>query len=196
MSDSKEDGVDSDHVNWSVANPSTPAQYFHLLRRQLIRNYRKPLIAVTPKILLRHPDCVSTLDEFTNSSSFQPVLGDPKVIDDSRIKRVVFCSGKHFYTLRKEREERDISNVALVRIEELCPFPAQQVIQQMAKYKSAKGLSNDSIDPINELIVCQMQSEWMWSQEEHQNMGAWSFVRNRFQDILNCKVRLIVVDYY
>ena len=141
MSDSKEDDIDSDNINWSITNPSTPSQYFHLLRRQMIRNYRKPLIVATPKILLRHPSCVSTITEFANNSYFKPVLSDPKVTNDSQIKRVVFCSGKHFYTLDKEREEKGIKDIAFVRLEELCPFPAKQLSEQLSKYKSAKGLS-------------------------------------------------------
>ena len=140
MSDSKESGIDSDHINWSIANPSTPSQYFHLLRRQMIRNYRKPLIVVTPKILLRHPSCISHINEFSNSSYFKPVLSDPKVTNDSQIKTVVFCSGKHFYTLSKEREEKNIKGLALIRLEELCPFPAKEISEQLSKYKSAKGL--------------------------------------------------------
>ncbi|CAG2104913.1 unnamed protein product, partial [Medioppia subpectinata] len=171
MSDSKESGVDSDHINWSIANPSTPSQYFHLLRRQMIRDYRKPLIVITPKILLRHPACVSGIEEFTNSSSFSPVLSDPFVTNDSDIKTVVLCSGKHFYTLSKEREEKNAKHVAIIRLEELCPFPANEISAQLSKFKSVK--------------------EFIWSQEEHQNMGAWSYVRPRFQDILNCRLRYV-----
>ena len=144
MSDSKENGIDSDHINWTIANPSTPAQYFHLLRRQMIRNYRKPLIVVTPKILLRHPSCVSPINEFANSSYFKPVLSDPNVTNDSQIKTVVFCSGKHFYTLSKEREDKGIKGLALIRLEELCPFPAKDISELLFKYKSAKGL-NESV---------------------------------------------------
>ncbi|CAG2183153.1 unnamed protein product, partial [Oppiella nova] len=149
--------MDSDHINWSIANPSTPSQYFHLLRRQMIRNYRKPLIAVTPKILLRHPSCVSGISELTDGSSFQPVLSDQSVTNDNDVKTVVLCSGKHFYTLSKERDEKNAKQIALIRLEELCPFPATDISAQLSKYKSAK--------------------EFVWSQEEHQNMGAWSYVR-------------------
>ncbi|XP_054163918.1 2-oxoadipate dehydrogenase complex component E1-like [Oppia nitens] len=171
MSDSKESSVDSDHINWSIVNPTTPAQYFHVLRRQLIRNYRKPLIVITPKILLRHPSCVSTINEFIDSTFFRPVLSDPIVTNQSDIKTVVFCSGKHYYTLSKEREDRNAKHIALVRLEELCPFPANEVLAQLLAYKSAK--------------------DFIWSQEEHQNMGAWSYVRPRFDDILNCKLRYV-----
>jgi len=140
MCDSKESGIDSDNINWSVANPTTPSQYFHLLRRQMIRNYRKPLIVVSPKILLRHPSCVSSITEFTNSSFFKPVLSDLSHTSGSEVKTVIFCSGKHFYTLSKEREERKLANIALIRLEELCPFPANQISAELSKFKSAKGI--------------------------------------------------------
>ncbi len=140
MCDSKESHIDSDNINWSFANPSTPSQYFHLLRRQMIRNYRKPLIVVSPKILLRHPLCVSQISEFTNPSYFKPVLSDSSVISGSDVKTVIFCSGKHFYTLSKERDEKNLTNIAIIRLEELCPFPAKEISAELLKFKSAKGI--------------------------------------------------------
>lgn len=138
MSDSKENEIDGDNVNWVVVNPTTPAQYFHLLRRQLIRNFRKPLIVAAPKILLRHPECVSPLQDFVTAKVFKPVLEDIEVARE-KVKRVVFCSGKIFYTLLKERRDRKISDIALIRLEEICPFPAKEISKAISKYKNAKG---------------------------------------------------------
>lgn len=168
MTDSKEDGVDGDNVNFQVANPSTPAQYFHLLRQQVVRNYRKPLVVVAPKILLRYPAAVSTLADMAPGTSLSPVLGDPHV-SFSQVKRLVFCSGKHYYTLHKEREARERNDIAFVRLESLCPFPAAALQKEIQKYPKA--------------------SEFMWSQEEQRNMGAWSFISPRFQNIVGVKLK-------
>ncbi|XP_067090136.1 2-oxoadipate dehydrogenase complex component E1 [Osmerus mordax] len=171
MCDSKEEGVDGDNVNMGMVNPTTPAQYFHLLRRQMIRNFRKPLIVAGPKTLLRFSGAVSTLAEMGPGTAFKPVLGDPSVISES-VQRVVLCSGKHYYALLKQRETSAASqNTALVRVEELCPFPLETLQQELSKYKNAK--------------------EFVWSQEEPQNMGAWSFISPRFEKQLACKLRLV-----
>uniref|UniRef100_A0A3B4VL64 2-oxoadipate dehydrogenase complex component E1 n=1 Tax=Seriola dumerili TaxID=41447 RepID=A0A3B4VL64_SERDU len=168
MCDSKEEGVDSDSVNMSVVNPTTPAQYFHLLRRQMIRNFRKPLIVVGPKTLLRFSGAVSSLTELAPGTSFKPVLGDTSVSAAS-VQRVVLCSGKHYYALLKQREASAANqNTALIRVEELCPFPLEALQQELKKYP-----------------------KFIWSQEEPQNMGPWSFIAPRFEKQLACKLRLV-----
>lgn len=171
MCDSKEEGVDGDMVNMAVVNPTTPAQYFHLLRRQMVRNFRKPLIVVGPKTLLRFSGAVSSLAELAPGTHFKQVLGDTSVSGQS-VQRVVLCSGKHYYALLKQREVSAANqNTALIRVEELCPFPLDALQQQLKKYPNAK--------------------EFIWSQEEPQNMGPWSFVAPRFEKQLACKLRLV-----
>ncbi|XP_062928837.1 2-oxoadipate dehydrogenase complex component E1 [Mobula hypostoma] len=170
LCDSKEEGVDGDNVNMSVVHPTTPSQYFHLLRRQMVRNFRKPLIMASPKILLRLPAAVSGLDEMAPGTTFKPVIGDESV-DPKNVTRVVFCCGKHYYTLLKHRETLEAAqNTALVRVEELCPFPLQLLQLHMQRFKHAK--------------------EFVWSQEEPQNMGPWFFVSPRFEKQLGCKLKL------
>ncbi|KAI1280578.1 putative 2-oxoglutarate dehydrogenase E1 component DHKTD1, mitochondrial [Halotydeus destructor] len=171
MCDSREDGVDGDNVNWYIVNPTTPAQYFHLIRRQMVRNFRKPLIVAGPKMLLRHPQCVSSLNDFAPGTRFERVIDDITVNKADKIKRLVFCSGKHFYQLDKHRSEKNISNVALVRLEELCPFPAAEIISILQKYDKA--------------------SEIIWSQEEQRNMGCWTFINARFNQLLNRKLKYV-----
>ncbi|XP_018540031.2 LOW QUALITY PROTEIN: 2-oxoadipate dehydrogenase complex component E1 [Lates calcarifer] len=171
MCDSKVEGVDDDSVNMAVVNPTTPAQYFHLLRRQMIRNFRKPLIVVGPKTLLRFSGAVSSLTELAPGTSFRPVLGDTSVSAAS-VQKVVLCSGKHYYALLKQREASAANqNTALIRVEELCPFPLEALQQELGKYSNAK--------------------EFIWSQEEPQNMGPWSFVAPRFERQLACKLQLV-----
>ncbi|EDV29839.1 uncharacterized protein TRIADDRAFT_19360, partial [Trichoplax adhaerens] len=167
LCDSKEDQIDGDDVNIGIVHPTTPAQYYHLLRRQMLRNFRKPLIVASPKILLRYPDAVSTLTEMTPSTFFQPVLGDHSVSSD-KVERVILCSGKHYYALDKQRQSLDAKNVAIIRLESLCPFPTQLIEKELSRYKNAKV--------------------FIWSQEEHQNMGPWSFVAPRFEKQLGVKL--------
>ncbi|XP_063636500.1 2-oxoadipate dehydrogenase complex component E1 isoform X6 [Pan troglodytes] len=169
MCDSAEEGVDGDTVNMFVVHPTTPAQYFHLLRRQMVRNFRKPLIVASPKMLLRLPAAVSTLQEMAPGTTFNPVIGDSSV-DPKKVKTLVFCSGKHFYSLVKQRESLGAKthDFAIIRVEELCPFPLDSLQQEMSKYKHVK--------------------DHIWSQEEPQNMGPWSFVSPRFEKQLACKV--------
>uniref|UniRef100_A0A8D0HHJ1 2-oxoadipate dehydrogenase complex component E1 n=1 Tax=Sphenodon punctatus TaxID=8508 RepID=A0A8D0HHJ1_SPHPU len=171
MCDSKEEGVDGDNVNMSVVHPTTPAQYFHLLRRQMIRNFRKPLIVASPKMLLRFPAAVSSLEEMAPGATFQPVIGDFSVVPKN-VNRVVFCCGKHYYALVKQREalEDKKHSTAIIRLEELCPFPLEALQQEMNKYTRAK--------------------DFIWSQEEPQNMGPWVFVSPRFEKQLACKLSL------
>lgn len=172
--DSSEHKVDGDNVNLQVVNATTPAQYFHLLRRQVVRNFRKPLVVVAPKTILRLPAATSTLEDMLPGKTFLPVIGDKKVKGD-KVKNVIFCSGKHFYTLDKERDSRKIEDVALVRIESLCPFPAGEIQQEVTKYPNA--------------------TDFLWSQEEHRNMGAWTFVSPRFNNLVGCKLRYVGRDH-
>ena len=138
--------------NMQVVVPTTPAQVFHLLRRQMIRNFRKPLIVMTPKSLLRHKEAVSTLDELAKGS-FQNVIGEVDRIDPKKVKRVIVCSGKVYYELLAHRRERRIDNVAILRLEQQYPFPHDAYRHEVAKYAAAK--------------------EVVWCQEEPQNQGAW-----------------------
>ena len=150
--------------NMVVANFTTPASYFHALRRQLKRNYRKPLVIMTPKSLLRHKLAVSPLADFAAGSAFRPVLPEVDTLaDDAAIRRVVLCSGKVYYDLLAERRERGQTDVAIVRLEQLYPFPAVSLPLVLARYPNA---------------------EVVWCQEEPANMGAWSFVDRRIEDVM------------
>ena len=142
--------------NIQVCNPTTPAQYFHLLRRQIKARFRKPLIVMTPKSLLRHPLAVSKIEDMA-ADHFQPVLDDPA--SSKQAKRVLVCSGKIFYELLQNRNELDKTEIAIVRLEQLYPFPESQLKNIFQKYRQAK--------------------KWLWVQEEPQNMGAWQFVQPR-----------------
>ena len=132
--------------NWIVANCSTPANYFHILRRQMHRDFRKPLILMTPKSLLRHPMCVSDAADFTNGSTFHRVLWDDaqkghsdlKLKADDKIKRVVLCSGKVYYDLLAERDARGLDDVYLLRVEQLYPFPTQSLMTRNLRFKGAE----------------------------------------------------------
>jgi 2-oxoglutarate dehydrogenase E1 component len=151
--------------NMQVCNITTPANYFHALRRQLHRNYRKPLVIMTPKSLLRHKMAVSSLEEMTNGSSFRTIIPeiDP-IAPEERVRRVVLCAGKIYYDLLAERRERKIDDVAIVRIEQLYPFPKLTLPGVLAAYSNA---------------------EVVWCQEEPENMGAWSFVDRRIEKVLS-----------
>ncbi|MEO3387163.1 2-oxoglutarate dehydrogenase E1 component [Mesorhizobium sp. CAU 1741] len=150
--------------NMQVVNLTTPANYFHSLRRQLKRDFRKPLIVMTPKSLLRHKRAISTLSEMSGESSFHRLLWDDaqllpdqpiKLAKDSKIRRVVLCSGKVYYDLYEEREKRGINDIYLLRVEQLYPFPAKALITELSRFRNA---------------------EMVWCQEEPKNMGAWSFI--------------------
>jgi len=147
--------------NWQVANCSTPANYFHILRRQMKREFRKPLILMTPKSLLRHKLCVSHLRDFTGKESFHRTLSDTTNVSD--VKRVLICSGKVYYDLYEAREKAAISNIAIVRLEQFYPFPDKSLADQLRKYPNA---------------------EIVWCQEEHENHGAWTFVDRRIEKVL------------
>jgi 2-oxoglutarate dehydrogenase E1 component len=140
--------------NMQIANCTTPANFFHLLRRQLHRDFRKPLIVFTPKSLLRHPKCVSKIEEFTKAG-FQEVIDDASA-NAKEITRVVFCSGKVYYDLLERKEQDKNTEVAIVRLEQLYPFPQKQIDSVVAKYKNAE--------------------EIVWLQEEPENMGAWTYL--------------------
>jgi 2-oxoglutarate dehydrogenase E1 component len=159
--------------NWQIANCTTPANYFHILRRQLHRQFRKPLVLMTPKSLLRHKRVVSTLSQFGPGTSFHRVLWDDaqfiegqaiKLKPDAEIKRVVLCSGKVYYDLYDEREKRGVDDVYLLRIEQLYPFPARALIQELSRFS---------------------QAEIVWCQEEPKNMGAWSFIEPNLEWVLD-----------
>jgi len=146
--------------NLRVAYPSTPASYFHLLRFQGREPVEKPLVVFTPKSLLRHPRCVSSLRDLAEGR-FEPVIDD-RAVDPAHVRRIVLCSGKVYYDLLKAREDAKRQDVALVRVERLYPFPAEELQASLGRYAP--------------------QAELVWCQEEPRNMGAWRFVRERFLD--------------
>ena len=152
--------------NMQVCVPTTPAQDFHMIRRQMVRNVRKPLIVMTPKSLLRHKLAVSSLDELANGS-FQLVIGDHRELAAKKVKRVVFCSGKVYYDLLEDAEKRGQNDVAIVRVEQLYPFPRPEVTAELDKYPSAK--------------------EVIWCQEEPMNQGAWFQIRHHLQACIGAK---------
>ena len=149
--------------NMQVANCSTPANYFHILRRQLRREFRKPLILMTPKSLLRHKRCVSRLDELAEGSSFHRLMWDDaqhggggvRLVADDKIRRVVLCSGKVYYDLFEEREKQASTTCICMRVEQLYPFPVKSLAYELGRFKNA---------------------EVVWCQEEPKNMGSWTFV--------------------
>ncbi|MGV3684752.1 MAG: 2-oxoglutarate dehydrogenase E1 component [Daejeonella sp.] len=145
--------------NIQVANCTTPANFFHLLRRQLKRDFRKPLVVFTPKSLLRSPQCVSKLEEFTEGG-FREVIDD-SYVKAADVKRVLFCTGKVYYDLLEKQQADDRKDVAIVRIEQLYPTPYDQMDAIRAKYKKAK--------------------EYVWVQEEPENMGAWPYIARKFR---------------
>ena len=153
----------SAHDNWIVANCTTPSNYFHILRRQLHRDFRKPLILMTPKSLLRHPLCVSDAADFTDGSTFHRVLWDDAqkghskqvLKSDDQIRRVVMCTGKVYFDLLAERDARGIDDVYLMRVEQLYPVPTKSIMPELSRFPNA---------------------EIVWCQEEPKNQGAWTFI--------------------
>ncbi|ADV60641.1 2-oxoglutarate dehydrogenase E1 component [Isosphaera pallida ATCC 43644] len=161
--------------NIEVVYPTTPAQYFHLLRRQLKRNFRKPLIVMTPKSLLRRKEATNTVADLT-TGRFREVLDDPAITNPDQVKRVILCSGKVYYDLaaRLAKETELRGNIALVRIEQLAPWPLDALKTLKARYHQTR--------------------QWIWAQEESQNMGAWSFVSPRLRDLLGIAVPYVGRD--
>ena len=152
--------------NWQVANCSTPANYFHILRRQMKRDFRKPLILMTPKSLLRHRRCKSELSDLADARGFRRILKDDvetkpvetiSLTEDGRIRRVILCSGKVYYDLYEQRQERGIEDVYLLRIEQLYPVPLKSLTNELSRFPNA---------------------DVVWCQEEPKNMGAWSFIES------------------
>jgi 2-oxoglutarate dehydrogenase E1 component len=149
--------------NIQVIQPSVPAQYFHMLRRQMLRKFRKPLFAMMPKSLLRSEVSSSPLEEFTQGE-FRNVIDDPTVISREQVRRVLFCTGKVYFTLHKAREEHNVRDVAIVRVEQLYPFPQKEVTGILSRYNRA--------------------TEVAWVQEEPKNRGAWTFVDARLREMV------------
>jgi 2-oxoglutarate dehydrogenase E1 component len=162
--------------NMQIANCTTPANYFHILRRQLHRNFRKPLVLMTPKSLLRHKLAVSKLSEFGPGSSFHRVLWDDadlhtgKTVElepDEKIQRVVLCSGKVYYDLFEEREKRGEKRVQLLRVEQIFPFPENALLDELTRFPNA---------------------EIVWCQEEPKNQGAWTFIAPNIEELMETKL--------
>lgn len=149
--------------NWQICIPSTPAQVFNMLRRQMVRPMRKPLIVMSPKSLLRHPLAISNLNELTEGK-FHNVIDEVDDIQAENVKRVVMCSGKVYYDLLEQRRKNEQTDVAIVRLEQLYPFPKQECDQVVAKYAHVK--------------------DWVWCQEEPQNQGAWYCSQHHFWGVI------------
>ena len=149
--------------NMQVCVPSTPAQMFHLLRRQMLRDCRKPLVVITPKSLLRHKECTSSLDDLA-TGCYQRALPEVDDIDPKKVKDVLLCSGKIYYELLHERRAKKRNDVAIIRVEQLYPFPGPELNVLLKPYKAATDL--------------------VWVQEEPKNQGGWDFVKPRIPAML------------
>jgi 2-oxoglutarate dehydrogenase E1 component len=145
--------------NIVVTNITTPANFFHLLRRQMTWQFRKPCIVMSPKSLLRHPLVVSDLNEFTEGA-FKEIYEDENVKPANKVKRILLCTGKIYYDLLAYQQENKVKDVAIIRVEQLTPFPTKQVKEAIAKYKSQESI--------------------LWVQEEPENMGAWTYILRLF----------------
>ncbi|KAJ0403177.1 hypothetical protein P43SY_005171 [Pythium insidiosum] len=157
-------------ANMIVVNLTTPANYFHLLRRQQLRSFRKPLVVMAPKTLLRLADATSTLQEMGPDTTFQPVYTDVSITKPSKVKKVMFCSGKFYYDLVRERSKRlgdKAEEIAIIRIEELAPFPFKHVVAELQKFEHAKKV--------------------VWVQEEPLNQGAWLYARSHLEKVVQKK---------
>jgi 2-oxoglutarate dehydrogenase E1 component len=150
--------------NMQVANCTTPANYFHVLRRQMVRNFRKPLIIMTPKSLLRHKSAVSTIDEFGGETHFRRILSDPNAPADAAVKRVVLVSGKLFYDLAEARDAAGDTSTSIIRIEQIYPFPAEPLALRLSRMKNLETV--------------------VWAQEEPKNQGSWTFVQPFIEEVL------------
>lgn len=161
--------------NWQIVNPTTPAQYFHCLRRQIHRQFRKPLIVASTKALLRHKVAVSNMEDIAEGTKFERILGEveeDKLVDPSEMRRVVMCTGKIYYELLEKRQKEGIDNVAIIRLEQLSPFPFDHVHDYVSKYPNA---------------------DLVWAQEEPKNQGAWTYVKHRLPAAIRDNGR--VCDY-
>jgi 2-oxoglutarate dehydrogenase E1 component len=155
--------------NMIVGNFTTPAQYFHALRRQKHRDFRKPLVIMTPKSLLGSPEATSSLDDFLEGNCFQEVLPDPLEFPGAgAVQRVIFCTGKVFYDLLAYRRDHQITNTAIIRIEQLYPFHHEMVCALAGQYPGA--------------------ARFVWCQEEPANMGAWSFIRPHLENGIRIRI--------
>ena len=152
-------------MNMAVCYPSTAANYFHLLRRQIRRPFRKPLICLESKKLMKFRPAMSNIEDFRKGLRFQKVLEDTAtdLVADDQIRRVIYCSGQVYYDLESERTKRGIKDIAIVRVEQIAPFPFRNVQPSLQRYKNA---------------------EVMWAQEEPKNQGAWPFVEPRLRNQL------------
>ncbi len=161
--------------NWQVCVPTTPSQIFHLLRRQMIRKVRKPLVIITPKSLLRHKEAVSSLEEVA-SGRFQTVIGETENLEPKKVKRIVLCQGKIYYELLAYRRDKGIKDTAIVRIEQFYPFPAEAFAEAVDRFPAAK--------------------EVVWCQEEPRNQGAWYWLASRqhLANVLGSKRKLLLVS--
>ena len=162
-------------MNMEVCVPTTASQVFHMLRRQAVRKQRKPLIVMSPKSLLRHKDACSPLEELANGK-FQPIIGEIDELDAKKVKRVILCSGKVYYDLLAARRERKINDIAIVRVEQLYPFPKDELATELAKYPKA--------------------TEIVWTQEEPRNQGAWYWFasRHHLDTQLGAKQKMLLVS--
>ncbi|XP_055629734.1 2-oxoglutarate dehydrogenase complex component E1 isoform X2 [Toxorhynchites rutilus septentrionalis] len=154
-------------INWIVANCSTPANYFHIMRRQIALPFRKPLVLLTPKSLLRHPEAKSPFSEMTDGTEFQRIIPDASAASEnpSKVKKLIFCSGRVYYDILKARRERKLdSEIAISRLEQISPFPYDLIKAECAKYPNA---------------------ELVWAQEEHKNQGYWTYIEPRFDTAVN-----------
>lgn len=155
------------HDNMQVCSPSTPAQIYHLLRRQVLRSYRTPLVIMSPKSLLRHPLMASSIEDLANGT-FLPVIGEMDTLKANKARRVVFCQGKVYYELLQKRREKKIEDIAIMRLEQMYPFPDLEVKALLKDYQHVK--------------------DFVWCQEEPKNQGAWFKVRDDFSDLgVSCR---------
>ena len=156
--------------NIQVCCPTTPAQMFHMLRRQMLRPFRRPLIVMTPKSLLRHKLATSGLDDLSGSS-FRPVIGDVDATNTGCITRLVMCSGKVYYDLLEKRREAGLDNVGIIRLEQLYPFPWRLLRAELACYPAVR--------------------EYVWCQEEPRNQGAWYNTRHKLEEVVGDNFRVL-----
>ena len=161
--------------NWQVCVPTTPSQIFHLLRRQMVRRLRKPLVIITPKSLLRHKEAISSIEDLAHGQ-FKPVIRETEQLDAKKVKRVVLCQGKIYYELLAHRRENNITDTALVRVEQLYPFPAKEFAEAIGEFPNAK--------------------EVVWCQEEPRNQGPWYWLvsRQHLVSVLGPKRKLLLVS--